>query len=134
MPKIATRISETHFLTWPAQKIKETEKHKLLEASEWAFFKSLGDDKASHVTIVSPNIGWFRFSIIGRFLAAQGTWINPSYRKQGYALRLWNRALSEFNPRKVWVIAASKNGGNLIHSLENKHPHIKWIVAANKGG
>lgn len=59
--------------------------------------------------------------VIGNFEGA-GTWIDPSWRRQGLAVKLWRRFYELFSPTRVEVVVISMPGLALSRRLEMEFP------------
>lgn len=77
-------------------------------------------------------VGFFRFFFedgdVCFVMNAAGTWVHPSYRRRGLALRMWNRAQKIHRCREVRVVTVSEGGQALIAAFKKDHPKLTvWL-------
>ena len=77
-------------------------------------------------------VGFVRVEQSRNSIQAAGTWVHPKYRKNGLALKMWQRMLKHTKPRKVECYIASKNGYKLIKHIASVHPDIRWSLAFDR--
>lgn len=69
-------------------------------------------------------VGFFRFSMDEDTLWAAGTWVAPSFRRQGLATRMWDKAFRMYKPSNVYVTCATQMGFRFVGYLRRQHPTI----------
>lgn len=125
---------KNHFLMRApsSSSLQEWQVRGLSRASYLFALDILSNTRATHVVVAKSRnntIGWFRFKLEEGALTALGTWVDKGYRKHQIAQSLWQKALVEVNPHRVWVDAVSTEGVRLVSSLQAKWAEkVLWIT------
>lgn len=57
-----------------------------------------------------------------------GTWVDPKYRKNGVAKKMWEFGLTYEDPKKVKVVVITDRGYSLAHAIKKRFPNIDWNI------
>lgn len=75
--------------------------------------------------------GWQYFEIddAGGVLHADGVYVDPGFRKQGIAFKLWQRCLSRWRPSRIVVPAFYSEGGRrLMRRISRRYDCFDWDI------
>lgn len=84
------------------------------------FWDWAGLGEATHAVLVTNRnkiVAFFRYYLEERELNAAGTWVEPSWRRQGIATRMWKLALETHGPSRVDAIEASDDGHAFLQAV-----------------
>ena len=74
-------------------------------------------------------VGFFRYNLDRKnALAAHGTWVDASYRRQHLAYRMWRLAIRIYEPKRIDCVAASVSGKKFIEVMEGLFPEISFYT------
>ena len=85
------------------------------------FWDCAGLGEATHAVIATNRnqiVAFFRYYLEYRELNAAGTWVEPSWRRQGVATRMWKLALETHGPSTVDAIEASDDGHAFLQAVK----------------
>lgn len=71
-------------------------------------------------------VGFLRYDrrIGSATLQAVGTWVDPEYRRQGIAERMWRHAVRGVGIERISVYTATNAGRKLVKALSKKLPQL----------
>lgn len=110
------------------------------QARAW-WKKAIGQSKeaSSQLSILALDhkeiVGFLRFNLSRASVDDIGTWVEPQWRRQGVALRMWKEAIALC--RKVWdeafvaAVTTSRAGEGLIRALRKEHKTCQFHIVHN---
>ena len=126
-----------HFVTlWNAKKLPRNAKRYGLQwfgsNQQHCYDKS---DRSIVAYFDGRLVGFFRFNYQKRKgynrLSADGTWVDPSFRRTGLARKMWERAFKKYAINRVHVIVTTKAGLRFVDALQTVHSDIEFDVMEN---
>lgn len=85
-------------------------------------------DGAVVATEAGKVVGFFRYFTHGKggAITTAGTWVDPRYRNQGLALRLWKPVMTQKNLKTVYFVTVSRGGRRLVAAAARIYPRIRF--------
>ena len=109
-------VKPSHLLPQPAQDFWKRNTLAPAERAVVAFRKvPYGPEKL---------IGFFRYYEIENGIFAAGTWVSHHSRGKGIARRMWTKAITLEQPKRIEVTAVSTEGEHLVASIKALYPGI----------
>jgi GNAT superfamily N-acetyltransferase len=110
---------------------EEVNPHRLLPRQAKDFWKTWCLSPSEHGFIALDGhrlVGFFRYYLEEKdwwTLCAAGTWVAPSHRGQGIALKLWSAAQRREQCRRLEATVVSEGGQALVKAFQKKFPKVK---------
>jgi predicted GNAT family acetyltransferase len=106
-----------------------------LEGTAWpkkaSAFRDLNLRPSRNAVVVKAEgkiVGFFRYTLSGRVILAQGTWVQRSYRGRGIGTQLWLYALCKEKATRVDVCTVSRSGHRLVRRLAKSQAGIVTFI------
>ena len=61
----------------------------------------------------------------------EGSWVDAPFRRQGLALRMWKKLITEYHPKHIVIAASTIEGHYLTVALKKAYPSIRFTTYDN---